>query len=60
MAKHMHQVQPPKEEDNVIKIKNKKRNWLHYDVVHNSTGTGVHKSKKTYSRKEKHKNKPLY
>jgi len=34
-----------------------KRNILHAESIHNTSGTGAHKSKKAYKRKTKHNDK---
>ena len=41
-------------------LKRSKVNELHRDVMINSSGTGAHKSKKTYQRKTKHNDKIQY
>ena len=41
-------------------IPKSKRNLLHAEAVHNTSGTGAHKSKTAYKRKTKHNDKLMY
>lgn len=60
MAKQkLHEVRIKEKEGDIISLgvlKKNKRNELHKQVIHNSSGTGAHGNNK-YSRKEKHKTK---